>query len=1262
MEAIDEEVSTESPADDDDLELRVRFSEASTRENLARSHQNHLHGTPREGLLNSLQSQHNKSIDDRDESGLSVSDSRENSVRGVFDTSNYDRHSVEVMASNDVLSGDASDSEDVLFEETDFSDEEDRLIGHLNPLRSEQLANDGTENNGLNEGSGLFGMDEAEVDELLGGAMEEDGLFSQFFRDSPLDNGIYDEVDRLLKAREKICLQDLSSFAWADIIQRYRIVREAERELRHFHSVITSDGTGLGTVVTPAEIRTACNRLLELTGIHAEVHARCIGNCMAFRPDDGLLRCQECGRNRYKILPNGERVNVANFWTIPIIPRVRAWYLDKSKAELLSTYPGIAEKSYEDNIFADFWSGRLYNTVLKAEKGLFTSPTDMAFYFSADEYRTIHKRSQFGVWPLMLLCYNLPTEVRFKEWNTLTYGLIPGPKIPKRVGSFLFPLVDEFKKLEQGVLARNAYRNYEEFTLKGYIVVIEADMIARKHLMRVMGNRAKMYCEYCEICGLWQHAKGVRCCRYKPVNAPPAVVQREERFAREDKPFFDFSEGSDQRRHDAPLRSDEDFRRLAGELANEFNEDIARLCGINGLSIFAELFSVVFPWAFPPDYMHLILLGLLKKIHRILKGVDLDPDEEEKLFFNPDIWKVIGDEQKMSKATYPAAFGDSFNVDTQWSSAMKAANWYTWAVQQALVYLRTALNTAEEYEILKKVMLAVELASRRVITWSEVDELEVLLNDFVEYFEINVYRRDYNRLHMCKPTYHQCGHVCTAIRMCGPMPVYWQFKMEEKCGMLGINTYSPLSFFEDFLSNGFLFFNTGIAHSKRYPNESLFLVIFIQEMLKMVPYIIPPLPRLSGEEATAPLGVAGTGLDTPLGEVLCHPRDGHLMLVRLLHYFKARLELSYRLKGDPLPSELPLDCSRRRRNREKRRFVQEPLANIVNPTCSNHRPVIPADFDFDEWHRQTMDFDHDLFQESGDRRPNAILQKPILPHVEDLGQTRDESKVVRFFEPVKKDTAEGRLTDNEQRALLQYLREKDILPPQLLAATFNELEDMGMNSTKWKAMDITHPESRESYAGMAGFIKRSRVSAYGTVSVPGAPPNTLKVRSDKERSSSHVQYIDSDDLNDLTQEPPRNGYQNYGIVQHFLSVVNPLNLRLVDRHVPDDLSDASDSSDDPDDEQQVVLLAYVHKMEAEETRDGFLVKVSRRLTARMNRLGLSRSSYVSAIQIHCLIGLLYCNDEIYFTWRDGCWTTHGREEVMEDVRERLMLGIAFDGI
>jgi hypothetical protein len=63
------------------------------------------------------------------------------------------------------------------------------------------------------------------------------------------------------------------------------------------------------------------------------------------------------------------------------------------------------------------------------------------------------KQHKHSCWPLILIIYNLLPEVQTHLSNVICVGLVPGPKSPKNLGSFLIPLVDELLELAAGTLA-----------------------------------------------------------------------------------------------------------------------------------------------------------------------------------------------------------------------------------------------------------------------------------------------------------------------------------------------------------------------------------------------------------------------------------------------------------------------------------------------------------------------------------------------------------------------------------------------------------------------------------------------------------------------------------------------------------------------------------------------------------------------------------------------------------------------------------------
>ncbi|RPA85043.1 hypothetical protein BJ508DRAFT_303091 [Ascobolus immersus RN42] len=304
------------------------------------------------------------------------------------------------------------------------------------------------------------GLNDDEFDELLEIVFGPDGF--------PFDDPggtpgpeVDEEADRIPRSRREICIQDLCTFAWADIIT---CIADAQRTV------------GLtGTTTTP------------------------------------LLDAQTVEPRDSKLVQTGD------------IKMQQVIRLSQSPLEFVHSITTSQRQSYLVYI------QRTLNAPMTIIY-LLTFGLDyyLAFYFGADEYQTISNRSTSGVWLLILLCYNLPPEIRYMESNTMTYGLIPRLNMPKSVDTFLYPLVDEFLILARGICAFNAFRDNEEFVLRAYICVLGANMIARAKFLMFLGNRAKRYYEYCYITGLWVPGPGIRCCHYRPVDATAGAIRGDE--------------------------------------------------------------------------------------------------------------------------------------------------------------------------------------------------------------------------------------------------------------------------------------------------------------------------------------------------------------------------------------------------------------------------------------------------------------------------------------------------------------------------------------------------------------------------------------------------------------------------------------------------------------------------------------------------------------------------------------------------------------
>ena len=68
-------------------------------------------------------------------------------------------------------------------------------------------------------------------------------------------------------------------------------------------------------------------------------------------------------------------------------------------------------------------------------------------------------------------------------------GKVLGPRESDDLDSFLHPLIEELKQLEDGILTWNTHLK-KEIILRAYLIVVTADMKAREKLMRYTGNES----------------------------------------------------------------------------------------------------------------------------------------------------------------------------------------------------------------------------------------------------------------------------------------------------------------------------------------------------------------------------------------------------------------------------------------------------------------------------------------------------------------------------------------------------------------------------------------------------------------------------------------------------------------------------------------------------------------------------------------------------------------------------------------------------
>jgi len=227
----------------------------------------------------------------------------------------------------------------------------------------------------------------------------------------------------------------------------------------------------------------------------------CINSCIAYTGDYvNDLTCPYCKQPRHNAKNKPRRM----FCYIPIIPRLQKLFSNiKSREELLYRH----EYHSDGSSISDVFDGEHYKNLCKTRVSVdgkiflhkyFSDKRDIAFSVCMDSY-LLYKRRRGGpsATPILIQLYNLPPDVRTHLSRLVCTGVIPGPKGPKRLDTFVFPLEEEIASLAVGVPTYDCVEK-SIFLMRGYHLFPQGDIIAIEKALGIKGHNSKCPCRGCE--------------------------------------------------------------------------------------------------------------------------------------------------------------------------------------------------------------------------------------------------------------------------------------------------------------------------------------------------------------------------------------------------------------------------------------------------------------------------------------------------------------------------------------------------------------------------------------------------------------------------------------------------------------------------------------------------------------------------------------------------------------------------------------------
>ncbi|KAL1914100.1 uncharacterized protein VTP21DRAFT_1503 [Calcarisporiella thermophila] len=340
--------------------------------------------------------------------------------------------------------------------------------------------------------------------------------------------------------------------------------------------------------------------------------------------------------------------------------RYRARYIEHSNSDVSSQ----ASPEYK---FGDIFDGRRYKELVQA--GFFSDPRDLAFSGSTDGFQ-IFRQKTYECWPVILINHNLPPKDRVKKRNLLISTLIPGPKQPKDLNSFLAPLVNELKLLEAGVPCFDGLKN-EDFTLRAYTVFWSGDIPAISKLAGLTGTNSYRGCRFCMIRGTYQNQRRHI---YFPLDKRQTQVLRTHKQTLEALQLITEAES----------------------LSTQVRKIVVQETGIKSRSILFDLNTISFPASFPVDIMHLFFENIAPLMYSHWAGEFSLPEGanvNEGHILSIAALEEIEASMQACRKKIPTSFGRPPRNIYKFNKGYKAEEWVDWVIMYSLVFLKDQLSS-----------------------------------------------------------------------------------------------------------------------------------------------------------------------------------------------------------------------------------------------------------------------------------------------------------------------------------------------------------------------------------------------------------------------------------------------------------------------------------------------------------------------------------------------------------------------------------------
>jgi len=427
------------------------------------------------------------------------------------------------------------------------------------------------------------------------------------------------------------------------------------------------------------QMRKAFRRRLDIHSLYVVTHKMamlsrvmpqwedcCPNSCVAYtKKYKELQECPVCGEPRFRLgtIRRSRRV----FCYIPLIPRLKALYAHPESIKELQYRMNYRS----DGSISDVFDGEHYQRLLRTLVTIdgrqlnhyyFSDPRDIAFYICLDSY-LLYKWNRSGpsAMPIVLQLYSLPPQICTHLARLICLGVIPGPKAPKELDSFLAPFEDECAALAAGVAAVD-YLAQEEFKLHAYNLFPLGDIIAIEKMLNIKGHNGITPCRSCSIQAV-RNVTGGEKTYYVPLMQPGG----ENTWDPTDLPLRQHSQWA------------ETTCQIQAAPTKKMKNEIAVESGIKGMPALGHVGSIDYARGVPWDFMHLLFENVVPNLVHLWMGRFKGLDEGvEDFILSKKIWDQIGEETVAAVKNIPSAFVRSLKNISNNQSNYTAESWAFW--------------------------------------------------------------------------------------------------------------------------------------------------------------------------------------------------------------------------------------------------------------------------------------------------------------------------------------------------------------------------------------------------------------------------------------------------------------------------------------------------------------------------------------------------------------------------------------------------------